>query len=232
MQKPKVTSAVITVLDIRGQHSRKRPKRDTTEGQEDTVEENDIVSGDARLYLGRDERFDHRRASVKISIAENADKLHLLVGSLLLNDPLKVLLENWRLGNETKSERKYVLYATELPATYYKSVAELGSYLVSKLKRAYPKSVLNFEYDQFTRQASFTSSTIPSDHACVAFATNNNYFNRVLGITENAQMKERQVTLTFIPNTSTKPQFLENPGAMFIYSDIVKYQMVSDTESM
>ena len=83
------------------------------------------MSGDARLYLGRDDRFDDRCASVKISIVENADKLHLLVGCLLLNSTFKVLLENWRLGNERKCERKYVLYATELPAAYYKSVAEL-----------------------------------------------------------------------------------------------------------
>ena len=117
-----------------------------------------------------------------------------------------------------------------MQANYYKSVAELGTYLVSKLKRAYPKTVLNFEYDQFTRQASFKSSTFSSDHACVAFATNSNYLNRVLGITENAEMKDRQMTLTFIPNTSTQPPLLENPGAMFIYSDIVKYQMVSDTQ--
>ena len=50
-QNLKLTSAVITVEDIPLQHSRKRPKLDTKQGQV-KAEENEIVSGDAVFISG------------------------------------------------------------------------------------------------------------------------------------------------------------------------------------
>ena len=123
---------------------------------------------------------------------------------------------------------------------YYENAGEVLEEFVQGIRKALARHIeeafnlkldLNVEYDQHTRKVSIQTKDL---HAML-FSNDQAFFSEILGTDPEAHAfsengTEKHVYFKYLPLLESRPSIIDTIHSIYIYCDVIKHQLVGDSE--
>ena len=135
-----------------------------------------------------------------------------------------------RLGKEIPETYGHVFCQFAVPAGYYNSFEDVGKYVSTQFIKLFPKTknvTLDFQYDKIKKRARFVLKGGQG-----YLFSDDDYLMNHLGMDFGTKKKllGRSFYEYMLYGFGESEPFLEDISTMYIYSDLIEYQLVGDTQ--
>lgn len=165
------------------------------------------------------------------NLSEDASFVYFLY-SLVSNSGKIVDMEDWR--NIKRNERVHSFVTAKIPKGTFSSPAQLGQMLVERLKIIAPNVTLGYSFEPTINTNSFINIEKEQDKPyCLGIGTDNKYLMNCLGFQNfiDYTVNGKPYYVYFFPATNVRVPTLEEINNIYVYSDIIKYQIVGNQKA-